>query len=554
MNKRLPLLEKGTIGGIDFYRQTRDHSGPLLYTFLIAVVCFFFIIILRLFQLTVVKGTYYHNLADQNRIREIVIEPKRGTIIDRRGFIIAQNREAEIGSDSPRLISKRFYTDGETVAHVIGYRQTADRHDLDNDTCMTRLKLGDKVGKKGVEKLFDCDLRGVAGKKLIEVDAPGRSVNTIAVSPPQDGKTVQLALDFDLQKKAYDRIKDLKAAVVAFKPQTGEVLIMASSPSFQPQDFENNDGPKITAYFKDKDKPLFNRATEGTYPPGSTFKIVLAVAALEEKSIDAHTMVEDTGTIQAGTLKFGNWYYLEYGKTDGMVDVVKALKRSNDIFFYKISEKVGPEKIKKWSEQFGMNRKTGVGLDEASGNIPSPFWKEDALHEQWYLGDTYNFSIGQGYVLTTPIQIASFTNVLANGGYLCQPTLLKAQNGAGHCKKLPITPEVMHLIQEGMRQACATGGTGWPFFDFHIGGDPASSQSAALKTKQPRKDISVACKTGTAEAQGSSTKPYAWFTTYAPADNPEIVMTVLVEEGGQGSDAAAPIAKDILSMYFERTQ
>ena len=302
---------------------------------------------------------------------------------------------------------------------------------------------------------------------------------------------------------------------------------------------EDKKEPITSSYLKDQNKPLFNRAIEGTYPPGSLFKLVLAAGALEEKKINDKTTFEDTGILKAGPLSFGNWYFLQYGKTDGMVDIIKAIRRSNDIFFYKTGDLLTPNKIKKWAEIFGYGLKTGIGLSETEGLVPSPFWKEETIKDSWYLGDTYNFSIGQGYLLVSPLQVNQTTAVFANGGYLCKPNLLKSdvktsrRDVSTTCKKLPIADKTLSLIREGMKQACSTGGTGWPFFDF-----------------KP----SVGCKTGTAESQSKESIPHAWFTVFAPFEVPEIVLTVLIEESGQGSDIAAPIAKEILQYYFARSE
>jgi penicillin-binding protein 2 len=224
------------------------------------------------------------------------------------------------------------------------------------------------------------------------------------------------------------------------------------------------------------------------------------------------------------------------------VDLVKAIKRSNDIYFYKVGEKLGPVDLKIWADRFGFGKKTDIGIDEAEGLIPSSFWKEDVLKEKWYLGDTYNLSIGQGYMLSTPLQVARMTSVFANNGYLCAPQLLKTTD-TKHCINLHISEKTLRLIKEGMKEACAPGGTGWPFFDFKV-------QRADNKSEP----IAVECKTGTAEAHADSKHPHAWFTIFAPAENPEIVVTVLVEESGQGSDIGGPIAKEILKSYFEREQ
>jgi len=555
MNK-LPFFQKGDSKGLHFFSSNNQFVENAFFIYIVVIFLFLIILFLRLFQLTIVKGSYYRALSEQNRIREIVIEAPRGEIVDRKGFIIAQNLSPDINqkiepgllNNNQKIISRRIYQNPEALAPLIGYRQIADVNDLKNDTCQYKLQLGSRTGKKGIEKLFDCQLRGQTGKKLVEVDAQGQYLKTIDVVPPASGNKIQLALDFKLQKKSYELVKNLsagrqgvKAAVVITNPKTGEILTSVSSPSFNSQDFEDNLSNNIQNYLTNKENPLFNRVTEATYPPGSLFKLVIATAGLEEKAIDEKTEIEDKGSIKAGAATFGNWYYLQYGKVEGMVDIVKAIRRSNDIFFYKVGEKTGVEKIKKWSDIFGLGKHTEVGLDEAEGIIPSTFWKKEVLKENWYLGDTYNLSIGQGYVGTTPLQMTLITDVFANGGYLCKPQLLKIQNSkleTQNCSKLPISDKTILLIREGMRQACSTGGTGWPLFDFTV-----------KKTK-----IQTACKTGTAESHAASGIPHAWITAFAPYENPEIAVTVLIEEGGQGSDVAGPIAKEILKAYFERSQ
>lgn len=608
MKQKLPFIHRGEIGSMDFSSKTKSTSSFYLLTFFAFVIIFFLVMISRLFQLTVVKGNYYRSLSEDNRIREVVVEAQRGKIVDRKGYVLAENAPVELTESLKRITSKRTYKDGEPFAHILGYRQIADKNDIANDTCLHKIQLGDKVGKKGIERLYDCELRGKNGKKLIEVNAQGLFKKTLNVIEPVPGDTIHLAIDGDLQKRAYEVIRGKKAVVVAMNPQNGEILTMVSSPSYDPQVFEDNKGDVITALLKDEDRPLFNRATEGTYPPGSVFKPMMALAALQENIIKDDTVVQDTGKVTLGNREFGTWNFLEHGQVEGDVDVVKALQRSNDIFFYKVSEKMGPEKMKKWAETFGFQNKTGVGIDEAVGTIPFPFWKEDVIKEQWYTGDSYNFSIGQGYVLTTPLQVALATIPFANNkSEYCSPSLLKLGmpgSPKANCKKIPADETHMDTIREGMKQACKVGGTGWPLFTFRVKDPNAptptpiviadqadasgsavlgeASNSAQLSkvlasvTPSPSptvmpieklwdpqyllatgsaymsqtKPVEVGCKTGTAESGGKK-QPHAWFTAYAPFDNPQILIAVLVEEDGQGSDRAAPIARELLRQYFE---
>jgi len=548
MNK-LPIIEKaGKNQGMHFGNSS--SRPPSLGIFLILVSGLFLILTVRLFQLTIVKGSYYRRLSEENRIKEIVIEAKRGAVIDRKGVIMISSNDAVGGFVKDRFISKRVVSFGNSVGHLLGYLQLADKNDIDNDLCLNKLRLGDSTGKKGVEKLYECELRGVNGRKLLELNAKGEPMKTLGQIEPVDGQTIQLSIDQKLQQKAQELFtqnissqsaafpkQELleRAAVVALEPKTGKTLLLYSNPSFDPNDFNMNNSEQVGGYLKDKKQPLFNRVTEGVYPPGSIFKLVIATGALEEKAMKPDTIIDDTGQITAGPIKFGNWYFLQYGKTEGEVNMVRAIKRSNDIYFYRAGEKLGVTHIKIWAEKFGFGKITKFPFLQSEGLIPSPFWKEEILKERWYLGDTYNLSIGQGYMLTTPIQIAQSIVVFANGGNLCAP-LLK-QNDKPSCTKMPISNTTLQTVREGMRQACDTGGTGWPFFDFSVN----------------NKKISVGCKTGTAESHGvGKPEPHAWFTVFAPFDNPEIVLTILVENGGEGSAVAAPVAKELLTTYFEQ--
>jgi len=530
------------------FDKKEEKNEVYFFSFILLIIIFFLIFFVRLFQLTIIKGSYYQQLSEKNRLREILIEPKRGRILDRKGFVLVENTDPDINEKGLRVKSKRIYYFGEAFAHLVGYRGLASSLELKNDLCLNKAKIGDKIGKKGIELFFDCQLRGKPGKKLIEVDNSGKFLKTVSVISPKNGVNLNLALDFQLQKKAYELIKEKKGAVIALLPKTSELIVFVSNPSFNPQVFEDEDSRTIKKLLNDEEKPLFNRASEGEYPPGSIFKLIVSASALEEEIINEKTEINDTGILKIGPLNFGNWYYLQYGKTDGLVDVKKAIQRSNDIFFYKVGGELGEQKIKNWAEIFGLGKKTNFGIEEREGMVPSSFWKEDKLKEKWYLGDTYNLSIGQGYLLTTPLQIAISTSVFANNGYLCKPQLLKLSNAKTqnnlslpNCKKLPLSKKTLNLIKEGMRMACSPNGTGWPLFNFKFN-----------LTNKKTQEIQTACKTGTAESQSKNTLPHAWITVFAPYENPEIVVTVFLENAGQGSDMAGPVAKEILKEYFER--
>ena len=545
------------------------NRGPARKTvfllFMFCVSVFFVVLLIKLFTLTIVKGDYYRRLSEANRIREIPIEPKYGTIRDRKGLILAENKDAQASSSEDFIRSERTYYYPEETAHLIGYRQLADKNDIETDYCARKLLPNERVGKKGIEKLADCDLRGTPGKKLIEVNASGKSEGVIAVIPPVDGKEVQLALDIELQKAAYTALAGRRGMVLVMNPSTGELLTFVSSPSYDPTLFEKGD-VQVSSLFSNLDKPLLDRITEGAYPPGSIFKPIVATGGLEDGVITDKTIIQDDGFVMAGTLRFGNWYYLQYGKTEGSVDIVKALQRSNDTYFYKLGEMMGSEKIQTWAEKFGLGSPVHMGFDEVGDTLPSPFWKGEVLHEKWYLGDTYNYSIGQGYLSVTPLQIAYALEPFANNGIQCKPQLLKGT--PPQCKKLPIKQSTLDVIAEGMKRACSPGGTGWPLFDFKVKNTQqfakdlekfpaekkASAEASMNKDSKYFKPLQTAWKTGTAESHAKSGIPHAWAEVFAPAEKPELAITVLVEEAGQGSDVAVPIAKEIIRRYFERVE
>ncbi len=544
INKKLPPFIH-VDSDINFKSRSSQRDSMRIYLIPILISITFLIFAARLFHVTLIKGTYYHFASEDNRLREISIEGTRGTIFDRKGQKIAY-------SDGEDKKFHRNYPNGEAFAHLLGYRQIASKENLNSDACKETLRLNDRVGVKGIEKLFECDLRAIKGKELMETNAQGKFVRTVSKLDPRAGKDITLALDAELQKRAYEVITQnlaksneevdwshKKISIIGTKPGTGEILLLYSHPTFDPQAFEDNDREKVQAYLKDKEEPLYNRALLGTYPPGSVFKPVVAAGALEEKVITPSDTIEDTGSIKAGPSTFRNWFFVQYGKTDGSVDMVKGLQRSNDIYFYKIGEKLGPDKIKSWANRFGFGKHTGINLDDNTGLIPSDFWKRERVGEKWYLGDTYNFSIGQGYLLVTPLQMALANSVFAQEGMYCTPQILKISGTIRpRCKDLGLKKETIETVRAGMKKACETGGTAWPFFNF----EPV----------EKGKRIEVGCKTGTAQSHLESGLPHAWFTVFAPFDKPEIILTVMVEEAGEGSSIAAPIAKEILTTYFQR--
>lgn len=538
----------------------RSYILPLILVAGIALI------IIRLFFLQIIKGNDYRNLSDANRTRTISIHAPRGVIFDRNGTPLVFNfpgfRE-KVGEktlllnkdDALKLLSEgktnleidtlRNYPYKDATAHVLGYVGQISEEELKQKDS-SNYRGGDLVGKIGIEKEYESSLKGIDGRELVEIDSMGRVVRKLGQTDPISGQNIALTLDVALQKAAFDAAKDVKKGAVIVSTPKGEILALVSKPSFDDNLFtmgegysteQNSSYNSVSQILMDSaNQPLLNRVIGGTYPPGSTFKLVTAAAGLQDKIIDKNFTIEDTGILKLGTFSFGNWYFLQYGRTDGEVNVVKAIQRSNDIFFYKLAEMIGVDKLSQFAGKFGLGKKQGIDLaGEQAGTVPTEEWKKSVIGEQWYLGDTYHYGIGQGFLLTTPLQINTMTQALANKGVLYQPHLLKNINPNILSQNI-LNAENFDLIRQGMVAACSTGGVAWPLFDFKVKGKP----------------VSVACKTGTAQHGGEETLPHAWITLFAPADNPQIVVTVLSEQSGEGSNVAAPIAKKVLEEWFGR--
>ncbi|MDO8429698.1 MAG: penicillin-binding protein 2 [Candidatus Daviesbacteria bacterium] len=546
------------------------NDMPSPWKVVIVAICsllLFFGLFLRLFHLQVIYGSYNKELADSNRIALRTIHAPRGVIYDRNGKVVAESNpgwrikdkfltrdealslEARNDPDFYKLEidAIRHYPLGGVTAHIIGYVSQISEDELNTETYGS-LKTGDRVGRSGVEQVYEQVLRGVDGAEIIEVDAGGKKLRTIRQTDPQPGKSLHLSIDADLQKELYrsleTQIKKVKACcgtAIASSPQTGEILAMVSFPSFDANVFTDpTKNSQVTDYFQNPNSPLLNRAISGTYPPGSTFKITSALAGLTSGKIDKSTLIEDTGIIFLGPFSFTNWYFTQYGRKEGQVDIVKALQRSNDIYFYRLGEIIGEKALIDAAYKLGMGKKLGIDLPgEASGLLPSDSWKRENVGEGWYPGDTLHLSIGQGFLLTTPLQILAQTQYIASDGVLFKPYLVKkiTDSGGEVVKEfLPVSSgrnsyskENLELVKAGLEAVPKIGGTAWPFFNFII---------------------PTAGKTGTAEFGDSQDRTHAWYTAYGPIKDPKVVATVLIEAGGEGSSVASPVVKDIFTWYF----
>lgn len=499
------------------------------FIILLGVLIFVFcLIIAALFKVSVIAHNYYTTLANTNKTKEVLIQPPRGVFFDR------DNTPLVINEENKRYGYIRKYLFPEEYAHVLGYVGLPGNDSLNDHTCGKPPLSEQYMGKTGLEKYFECRVRGIPGKILYEIDARGQKKSSLARNNSQQGENITLSLSTKLQKIARSQFGEKKGAVIASNPENGEIYLFYSSPSFDSNIFfGDKTGEEYNSLVQNKDKPLLNRLTQALYPPGSVIKPFIALAALADGIITSQTTYEDTGIFKFGGIEFGNWYFLQYGKKEGPVNVEKAIMRSNDIYFYQVGLKLGAQKMASWFKRFRLLADDlRPYFSQVEGLIPTEEWKKRTLREKWYLGDTVNMSIGQGYTLLSPSQIQQGVSLVASGGKECPFTFLKGERR--HCKEGIISPTDAQTVINGMVQACDTGGTGWPFFDFKING----------------KRVKVACKTGTAESVNNKTNPHAWFTVFAPVEKPRIAMTVLVENGGEGSSVAAPIAKKILEEFL----
>src|SRR3989344_1404836 len=539
---RLKIEATGAFGDPD--DPTQQVPPGRIFTFYVLVVLAAALFLFGLFDLTIVKGEENRRLADENRIRLVDIEQERGRILDRNGKVLAEsqrvyllkkgskftkvsevqvtdlqsqglageNFEGELGLIVSEV--RRNYPQATDSAHLIGYVSGPQEKDADEGEQISPVE---KIGRLGIEEYYDDFLRGKLGKKLVEVDSKEKKVTILGTEEPKVGATIKLTLDSGLQKAAFDSLKKgidaakvKKGAVIVQNPQSGGILALVSFPSFDPGNIQKS---------KDDDQPFFNRAISGVYPPGSVFKIATALSGLESGQITKDTEIEDVGEFDIAGTKFANWYFLTYGKKDGVLKIERAIARSNDIFFFRVAERTGLDVIRQMAKKLGFGQKTGVDLPgEAFGLLPDEVWKQSTLGDQWFLGDTLHLAIGQGFMPTTPAQVNLMTSYMAVDKIYKPHLVSKIENLPNSAKPVEIGPKILaenlvgdenfNLVRQGMKQACETGGTAFPFF-----GAP----------------YKVGCKTGTAEkALGN---PHAWFTAFAPFDNPQISITVIIEDG-----------------------
>ena len=578
--------------------------------FFIVISAVLIILVFRFFYLNIVKGGHYSAVAEQNSLRSIVLAAPRGIIYDRNGKPLVKNTPTLDGLIIPASLpenpeereriltiaehifqpqsgewlealyqaldrqtfkpgeaiiiredlsqeqaivyysqanelpglglqksARREYINGPMFSHVLGYEGKIKKEELEANPDYL---LTDSIGKQGVERSYESVLRGTHGREVVEVDSMGRVQKELGVIPPKPGENVALTIDKDLSEKLYMTMADwftkngLSAgAAIVLDPRNGEVRALVSYPSYDNNLFSG--GIEQAAYsslVNDSDKPLFNRALGGEYPPGSTLKPVLAAAALAEGVVTPETVIESRGGINVGKFFFGDW------KVHGFTDLRRAIAVSNDVYFYSLGggygniSGLGMDRMKRYEEIFGFGKITGIDLPgEADGFLPDPKWKKEKIGERWYIGDDYNSSIGQGYITATPLQILNSVAAIANGGTLYTPHVRAGDTSSTLTNKQTVTvsKDILQVIREGMRETVTEG------------------------TAQPLQSLTVpvAGKTGTAQ-YGGKDSTHGWFVSFAPYENPELAMIVLVE--GQTKEStyhAVPITQAVYEWYFK---
>jgi len=453
-------------------------------------------------------------------------------------FEILQDR-IHLPGISLTIEEQRYYPNKELASHVLGYVGEITDDELDQ-FAEQGYHGGDWIGKSGIERLYDPSLHGQDGGFLIEVDARGRQVRVIRHVLPQAGKDLVLTLDAKIQELAEKELRDTghPGAAVMMNPNTGELIALASSPGFDPNLFlPLGDSDERKKLLSDPDLPLYNRTIQALYPPGSTFKIVTSLAALEGGTVDPEKKVYCDGTYTLGKERRIFHCWKPHGH--GWVDFTKGLAESCDVYFYEIGQDIGPEAIEEMAKKFGLGAPTGVDLPhEKKWDLPIAFKTRHRQH--WQGGDTLNYAIGQGALQVTPLQMANVISMVANGGELWQPYLVSESQRFGQfvehlgqprmVNHIILSERSLSLVREALVEVVRHG--------------------TGVAAQIP--DMDVAGKTGTAQA--SKGKDQAWFVAYAPADKPQVACSILVEHGGHGASAAAPIARDMIALALKPSE
>ena len=450
----------------------------------------------------------------------------------------------------------RSYPQGEVASHAIGYIgriNDADVKRIESEGLTTNYKGTDHIGKLGIEGAYEKELHGITGSEQVEIDAGGRAIRALARSEPLSGNNLVVTLDLKLQKIAEEAFQDYKGALVAIDPKTGEVLALVSKPGFDPNLFVDGIDPQNwDALNNSPDKPLNNRALRGQYPPGSTIKPYMALAALEFRKRSPEFTINDPGyfTLAGVAHRYRDW------KKDGhgLVNMHKSIVISCDTYYYGLANELGIDAIHRFLTRIGFGARTGIDIEgELGGLAPSQEWKQQRFHQKWYAGDTVSVGIGQGYLLATPLQLATAVATLANGGVPVHPHLLKAVQdsktqevriaGAADANAAVVKPENLALVRAAMIDVARPGGTaaragaGAPYA---IAAKTGTAQVVAMKQGEAYNEKRVK----------EAFRDHALFIAFAPADDPKLAMAILVENGGHGGSTAAPMAREVFDYYL----
>jgi penicillin-binding protein 2 len=600
---------------MDFDQEITQNLSPrarFLYCFLLVG---FIIILGRLWELQVLRGDYFFDLSENNRMKMQEIPAPRGCVYDRQGRILVSNlpsfdisllregsrsltpllpclskvlnmeeegivqavgkpisfspfKPIKLKVDASRrelslvefykldlpnvmveVVPKRNYPWGMVGAHLLGYLGEASQSELSLPE-YAHYGLGDFLGKSGVEKTFEPDLRGQSGWLQFEVDARGTRNKALRSRDPVPGASLYLTIDLDLQCLAEKALGERAGAVIAMDPTSGEILALVSHPGFDPNLFSRGISPKNWRGLAfDPLHPLTNKALQGTYPPGSIFKIITALAGLEEKKITPETIVYCNGFYQFGDRPFRCWKKGGHGS----MDLYSALEQSCDCYFYRIGQLVGVDALAHYATQFGLGRATGCVIgNEKSGLIPTSTWKKKTLRAPWHGGETLSTAIGQSFALVTPLQAAVLISAVANGGKVCKPLLVKKivrpdgkieEPDRGVEARAAVSSVSLGVIREGLRRV--------------VEGGAGTGKIARIE------GIEMAGKTGTAQVVAlppserkiklpPHLQDHAWFVAFAPFTQPQIAVAVLVEHGGFGSTTGGPIAKELIAYYLRQ--
>jgi penicillin-binding protein 2 len=475
--------------------------------------------------------------------------------VGREKLAIVETHTLDLPGVTVDVVPMRQYLGGERTAHLIGYTGEISPEELNKDESDSYAS-GDLIGKSGIEKYLDAYLRGESGFEQVEVNVLGKVQRILGKKDPEPGYNVVLTIDALLQKIAWEALAGKPGAVVAMDPRDGSVLALVSSPAFDPMLFSagisHEHWKKLSG---DSAHPMENRAVSGQYPPASTYKMIVAAAALQEGLITPETSFMCNGSYELGT----RTYRCSHRGGHGRINLHRAIVQSCDVYFYNVGKMIGVDKLAEYARSFGLGAPTGITLpQEKSGLIPTRDWKQMRLKEPWQIGETISVSIGQGYNLITPLQLVTAYSALANGGVVWRPRLIKQiETVDGRVieefvpeKKmtLPLSRNIMEQLKRALWGVVnEEGGTG---------------RAARIK------DADVAGKTGTAQVIGlpenerarkmkiiaSRHRDHALFVCFAPVDNPEIAIAVVAENAGFGGSAAAPVARKVLDAYFERNQ